>query len=217
MCCDSPAQNISKIHKKISSKSYSLNFSIDRTILDKLNKSRSETISGLIYRNNGYIYSETKLIKGIYEDTLGLFIDDNFKMVNLFNNFSKSTILINPFYDPAEIINYAQAYSSSKKNEMKNGNWVYDYFFSSDTFAIKKIRIAENNRAKSFIIEFTYQRLNEEVHDIINYKILPDTIMQNAPKIFDYIDFKDGRYVKKPVIAEYDFFNSTALEELFKN
>jgi hypothetical protein len=215
ICCNSLAQNVSKIDKKISSKSYYLNFSITRTILIKPDKSRSETMYGSIFRNGGYIYSESKFIKGIYEDTLGIMIDDNFKMVNLFNNFSKSTILVNPFYDPAATIDYALTYSNSKKNEMKNGNMVYDYFFS-DSFAIKKIQVAENNKSDSFTIEITGQRLNEEVRDIITYKFLPDTVIRNAPKISEYVEFKDGRYVQKPILSEYDFLNSTALEELFK-
>ena len=209
------AQNISEIQKKISSKSYSLNFSINRIILATPNKSRSETINGSIFRTNGYLYSESKLFKGIYEDTLGILIDDNFKMVNLFNNFSKSTILINPFYDPAEIINYALTYSNSKKSEMKNRNLICDYFFS-DSFAIKKIQVVENNKADLFTIEVTGQRLNEEVRDIITYKILADTIMRNAPKISDYVEFKVDRYVRKPILSDYDFLNSTVLEELFK-
>jgi hypothetical protein len=86
-----------------------------------------------------------------------------------------------------------------------------------DSFAIRKIRLIENKKENSFIIEFSYQRLNEEVQDIISYKILPDTVTLNAPKIMDYIDVKDGRYVKKPILSGYDFFNSTALESLFKN
>jgi len=215
ICYGSAAQNISKIHQKILSKSYSLNFSITRTILIKPDKSRAETINGSIFRNGGYIYSESKFIKGIYEDTLGIMIDENFKMVNLFNNFSKSTILVNPFYDPAATIDYALTYNNSKKNEMKNGNMVYDYFFS-DSFAMKKIQVVENKKINSFVIEFTYQRLNEEVRDVITYKILADTIMQNAPKVSDYVEFKGDRYVRKPILSDYDFLNSTALEEIFK-
>lgn len=213
--CNSPAQNISKIQKKISSKNYYLDFSIDRTILNMPNKPGSETINGLIFRTKGYLYSETKFIKGIYEDTLGIFIDDNFKMVTLFNNFSKSTILINPFYDPAEIINYAQSYSNSKRHEKKNGKLICDYFFS-DSFAVKKIQVVETNKANLFTIEVIGQRLNEEVRDIITYKILADTIIRNAPKISDYVEFKSGRYMQKPILSEYDFFNGTVLEKIFK-
>ena len=142
-------------------------------------------------------------------------IDEDFKMANLFNNFSKSIILVNPFYDPAATIDYALTYSNSKKNEMRNGNIVYDYFFS-DSFAIKKFQVVENNKSDLFTIEVTGQRLNEEVRDIITYKILADTIMQNAPKVSDYVEFKVDRYVKKPILSGYDFINSTALEELFK-
>jgi hypothetical protein len=215
ICFDCSAQDSSKIQKKISSKSYNLKFSIKRTILNIPGKTGAENIDGTIFRKNGYIYSETKFIKGIYEDTLGIFIDDNFKMVNLFNNFSKSTILVNPFYDPAEIINYALTYSNLKKNELRDNNRVSEFFFS-DSFAIKKIQIVENKKNNSFIIEFAYQRLNEEVRDIINYKILTDTIVQNAPKISEYVEFKVDRYVKKPKLSGYDFLNSTVLEEWFK-
>ena len=215
ICFNCSAQHNSKIKKNILSKNYNLKFSINRTILNVPNKSDSEIIDGSILRKNGHIYSESNLFKGIYEDTLGIIIDDNFKMVNLFNNFSKSTILINPFYDPAEIINYSILHSNLKRTEMKNGNIVYDYFFS-DSFPIKKIQIVENKKTKSFIIDIIGHRLNEEVRDIINYKILADTFLRNAPKVSDYVEFKVDRYVRKPILSEYDFFNGTALEALFK-
>lgn len=209
------AQSVSEIEKKILSKNYRLKFSIKRTILNIPDKSSSEIIDGSIFRNNGYIYSETELIKGIYEDTLGLLIDEDFKMVNLFNNFSKSTILINPFYDPEEILNYALTHNNSKRKDINDGGLAYEFFFS-DSFAIKKIQVSVDKDRNSFIIEFNYQRLNESIQDIINYKILPDTVMVDIPKISDYIEVRDGRYIKKPILAGYDFFNSTALEALLK-
>jgi hypothetical protein len=136
--CNTASQNISDIQKKISSKSYSLNFSINSTVLKAPDKHDSEIIHGSIFRNNNYIYSETELSIGIYEDTLGLFVHKQFKMADLFNNFSKSTILINPFYDPAEILTHANTYSSSKKIETKNGDLIIDFSFSSDSIPAKK-------------------------------------------------------------------------------
>jgi hypothetical protein len=90
------------------------------------------------------------------------------------------------------------------------------FLFLLIAYRQKKIRVVENKKDNSFIIEFTYQRLNETIQDIIKYKILPDTVKINAPKISDYVEVKDGKYVKKPILSNYDFVNSTVLESILK-
>jgi hypothetical protein len=193
-----------------------LKFSIKSTILDSSEKHGTETIYGSFYRNSRHIYSETKFIKGIYEDTLGIFIDSGLEMATLFSDITHTIYLVNPFYDPSAIMNYAKKYSNSTKIINKKGDFIYDFSFPTDSVPAKKIRMIENNKDNSFIIEFTYQRLDEVVQDIISYIILSDTVKLAIPKISDYASMKDGKYIKKPIIADYHFFNSIPLESLFK-
>jgi len=214
--CSNSGQDGINLQEKLNSKKYTLKFSIESKLLDTVEITAPQKINGSITRNGDYIYVESPLGIGVFQDSLCLYIDKIDSMVSLDRPFSLSTLLVIPFYDPIEIYNYAIKYNNSYKKIPEKNRITHDFMFSSDTVAAKHIVIKEDKNSNSFIIDFTYQSLEDKRRDIISYKMLKHSIDKEKKNIEDFIEEKNGKYSLKSELKGYTFFNNTALESILK-
>ena len=121
-----------------------------------------------------------------------------------------------PFYDPLEIFKYAIENNNSYKKIVGDEKIKYDFKFASDSIAVKHIFITENNKNNSFVIEFIYQSLQDEIKEIISYKILPDSSNKETKNIMEYIQEKNGKFILRSEFKNYAFFNNTSLESILR-
>ena len=202
--------------QKFFSKKYNLEFVVENILLDSLEIKSPEKVYGQIRRDNDYIYSKSSFGFGILQDSLCLFVDDSLEIVTLDGSFTLGPRLLIPFYDPLAILNYARTYNNAYNKIVDKKKINHDFRFP-DTIPARQILIIEDKKDNSFTIEFTYQSLEDKIKNIIRYKIIPGPIGKEIKNIKDFIEERDGKFILKPELKGYAFFNSLSLESIFKH
>jgi hypothetical protein len=108
--------------KLLLSQKYSFEFSVQGAVFDPIDSSKdSGSYKGIVERNKDSIYSETKKDIGIARDSI-VFLLSNSKIVSLDSRRIALPLLAFSFFDPYEMMNYAEVCKSSltKTIEMEN-------------------------------------------------------------------------------------------------
>jgi hypothetical protein len=202
--------------KLLLSKTYSSKFTVESSFYHKKDSLISLKRSyGIIKRSQNYIFSKSDFVVGILEDSNCFFINNDTKTISIGPENIDGAALALIFYDPEEIMSYANEFSTAFQKYYEGKNLTYDFIFTKKDFPMYNISLTfyplSNDDSTSLKIKMVYQRFNKIIKDVISYKFVSNVTFEGGKNIRDYLEIKNGKHVSKSEFKDFTVFDSYPL------